>query len=350
MIDCWELEELILPEQVTVIKGVEWYEGGALSIDGCNKLECLVCPGIQLGYVMKKENAALTGFIKYSEMFNNLEVRKSYEEYIIKYKKRMYPIILKYDAVNVLKLYAESGKIKKSNFDEFIDPALEAKATACVAYLLQWKQEEIGDKTENKKTKKAEKKVVKKRDPEEVRLSRLWKYVVEDDNTITIWEYKSDETEIVVPSKIGERQVRRINYRAFEGYRRGNRNKRASLNSEIISIEIEDGIQEIGNMAFSACYKLQRITIPESVVELGENVFKNCKSLKHIKIPSAVKAIRYDAFWECESLLDVYITSKETIIEEYAFVCCPDNMTLHAPKGSCAETYAKEHNIPFVAE
>lgn len=85
-------------------------------------------------------------------------------------------------------------------------------------------------------------------------------------------------------------------------------------------------------------------------MELGENVFKNCKSLKYIKIPSAVKAIRYDAFCECESLLDVYITSKETIIEEYAFVCCPDNMTLHAPKGSCAETYAKEHNIPFVAE
>lgn len=327
VIDCWELEELILPEQVTVIKGVEWYEGGALSIDGCNKLECLVCPGIQLGYVMKKENAALTGFIKYSEMFNNLEVRKSYEEYIIKYKKRMYPIILKYDAVNVLKLYAESGKIKKSNFDEFIDPALEAKATACVAYLLQWKQEEIGDKTENKKTKKAEKKVVKKRDPEEVRLSRLWKYRVEDDNTITICEYKSEETEIVVPSKIGELPVRRIESHTFRGYQRGNRNKRASLNSELKSIEIENGIQEIGHGAFSNCHKLKMITIPESVVELGVRIFE-----------------------KCESLLEVHIASKDVIIEDDAFSGCSRKLTLYARSGSYAESYAKEHNIPFVAE
>ena len=32
-----------------------------------------------------------------------------------------------------------------------------------------------------------------------------------------------------------------------------------------------------------------------------------------------------------------------------AFEGCP-NLTIHAPAGSYAKTYAKEHNIPFVAE
>jgi hypothetical protein len=36
-------------------------------------------------------------------------------------------------------------------------------------------------------------------------------------------------------------------------------------------------------------------------------------------------------------------------IGDYAFWGC-DNLVIHAPAGSYAEQYAKEHNIPFVAE
>lgn len=36
-------------------------------------------------------------------------------------------------------------------------------------------------------------------------------------------------------------------------------------------------------------------------------------------------------------------------INDYAFEKC-DRLTIHTPVGSCAEQYAKEHDIPFVAE
>jgi hypothetical protein len=47
--------------------------------------------------------------------------------------------------------------------------------------------------------------------------------------------------------------------------------------------------------------------------------------------------------------MNVSIPGSVTYIGALAFNECP-NLTIHAPAGSYAETYAKENNIPFVAE
>ena len=47
---------------------------------------------------------------------------------------------------------------------------------------------------------------------------------------------------------------------------------------------------------------------------------------------------------------DVVIPESVTVIGEKAFSFCANNLTIHAPAGSYAEQYAKEHNIPFVSE
>ena len=54
--------------------------------------------------------------------------------------------------------------------------------------------------------------------------------------------------------------------------------------------------------------------------------FYDCKKLKKISIPASVSQIGARAFDGCEKL------------------------TVYAPVGSYAEQYAKENNIPFVAE
>ena len=46
---------------------------------------------------------------------------------------------------------------------------------------------------------------------------------------------------------------------------------------------------------------------------------------------------------------EVAIPAGVTRIEDGAFDDCP-NLTIHAPAGSYAETYAKENNIRFEAE
>lgn len=44
---------------------------------------------------------------------------------------------------------------------------------------------------------------------------------------------------------------------------------------ELNSIELPDGLNEIGSRAFSHCEKLTSITIPESVTKVGTEVFYN---------------------------------------------------------------------------
>ena len=58
---------------------------------------------------------------------------------------------------------------------------------------------------------------------------------------------------------------------------------------------------------------------------IGEGAFDGCTNLREIYIPDSVERIFYDAFWAC------------------------DKLTIHAHKGSCAEEFAKENKIPFVA-
>ena len=69
------------------------------------------------------------------------------------------------------------------------------------------------------------------------------------------------------------------------------------------AVILEDGVVSIGKEAFMYNFRLESIRIPDSVERIGE-----------------------DAFYMCNKL------------------------TIHAPAGSYAEIYAKENNIPFVAE
>lgn len=72
--------------------------------------------------------------------------------------------------------------------------------------------------------------------------------------------------------------------------------------------------------------ELESVIIPEGVISIGELVFSECYNLGYAIIPDSVKSIGRRAFEDCE------------------------NLTIYAPTGSYAEKYAKENNIPFVAE
>jgi hypothetical protein len=62
-----------------------------------------------------------------------------------------------------------------------------------------------------------------------------------------------------------------------------------------------------------------------------------------------VVTIGTSAFERHSEITDITIPASVTTIAWFAFDGCT-NMTIHAPAGSYAETYAKENNIPFVAE
>ena len=79
--------------------------------------------------------------------------------------------------------------------------------------------------------------------------------------------------------------------------------------------------------AFACCRKLAKILIPVQTETIGEEVFQHCQKLKHIHVSQFVEHIGENAF--------------EDIAED---------AIIHVVAGSYAEQYAKDNNIPFVAE
>ena len=97
--------------------------------------------------------------------------------------------------------------------------------------------------------------------------------------------------------------------------------------SEIGSIVLHPEIVQIGSMAFYGCTYLQRVNVPSGKTkEIGMYAFAHCTNLEELHLPANVKKIGAFA---------VDLDSK---------------LTIFAPAGSYAEQYAKENNIPFVAE
>ena len=114
-------------------------------------------------------------------------------------------------------------------------------------------------------------------------------------------------------------------------------------------IEIPNSVTEIEQFAFSGCGNLAKVVLPESITAIGTWTFKRCGSLTSVAIPNSVTEIGDGAFEWCSNLTDITIPNGVTRISKDAFSNC-EKMTIHAPAGSYAETYAKENNIPFVAE
>lgn len=80
--------------------------------------------------------------------------------------------------------------------------------------------------------------------------------------------------------------------------------------SELISINVPDSVNSIGNSAFWGCSSLTRINIPDSVTSIGSNAFWNCSSLTNIDIPNSVTSIGSGAFRGCSKSLESITVNK----------------------------------------
>lgn len=94
--------------------------------------------------------------------------------------------------------------------------------------------------------------------------------------------------------------------------------------SDIKSVIIDDGVEEIGAFAFYLCGSLESVTIPDSVTSIGDYVFDDCENLTSVKIPSSVTSIGVNAF------------NRSYLLEIKGY------------NNSCAQEYAETHFIEFV--
>jgi len=109
---------------------------------------------------------------------------------------------------------------------------------------------------------------------------------------------------------------------------------------------VPDGIETIGDNAFSFCDGLISITLPDSVTSIGDMAFYGCENLSSITLPDSVTSIGNASFMGCRSLTNITLPNSVTNIHDTAFGAC-DNLTITVSRDSYAATYCEEHDLSY---
>ena len=182
----------------------------------------------------------------------------------------------------------------------------------------------------------------------------LFSWYENDDGTLTLSDFNdsSNIVDIIIPSEVNGRTVKRIGGNAFYN----SKIKSVSLDTPEIgnssfsapsleTVVLRDGVVSIGGNAFSGT-NLSSIDIPDSVTFIGSSAFAGCDNLKTIRIPmhtnwemhgsnpfsnSSIETIILeegrteipeDAFSGCSSLKDIELPDSVTSIGNSAFFGC----------------------------
>lgn len=128
----------------------------------------------------------------------------------------------------------------------------------------------------------------------------------------------ADESNAIF-SIIVEDGVETIGENAFSNLRR------------VADVSLSDSVTAIGDNAFRGCYNLTSIDIPDSVTELGDGVLYSCSHLTDAKIGSGITSIGSEAFSGCNALVNLELTKGLRTIESRAFYSCQKLETLILP-------------------
>ncbi len=121
-----------------------------------------------------------------------------------------------------------------------------------------------------------------------------YRYELQDGAAIiTGFNGQPTDTELVIPEKIGTYPVKAIKAGAFRGV------------SNLITIQLPDGLTTIGDNAFSDCTHLFLTSIPETVTAIGKEAFSGCIMLHTFRIPAGVATVGESVFKGCTDLTTV---------------------------------------------
>ena len=125
--------------------------------------------------------------------------------------------------------------------------------------------------------------------------------------TATITQYIGNESNVVIPSTLGGKNVTVIDEEAFGEC------------DSVVSLTIPETVSTINYAAFNHCRSLQTIAIPDTVTSLGNSLFWGCTKLKNVTLPQNLKSIGRAMFKDCSSLTDITLPASLTSIGTEAF-------------------------------
>ena len=317
------------------------------------------------------KKVAIKGFILNRDKFTNSAIAEEYEKYCFRMEKKILADAFSIDSVEMLKFYIDNGKINKKNFDsDYFQPAQNANAIECIAYLLDWKDKNISFEDEMQQLKRELNKDRVKDPFNAADMKKIWLYsILKKDGTIEINEYKGKEENITIPGRIGKKAVTSIADQAFSSVKDRISDERENVLKNLKSVTIPDTVKYIGSFAFECCLSLINVFIGKGVKRIGTKIFCSCYNLTEINvdmnnkkytsidgvlynkdktkllvyppmkkeenfvIPDSVTSIGEYAFEGCEDITNITLSKNVTSIEDGAFKCCEKLTDITLPNG-----------------
>lgn len=157
-----------------------------------------------------------------------------------------------------------------------------------------------------------------------------WEWEVNDDGqTVTITNYKGNDTVVTFPSEINGMKVTEIGksgsiYQSIwdDSICEGSVTVGCAtmhIQNTIEKIIIPDGVLKLNDACFAYANKLIEVELPKSLTSIEIYAFIGCSSLNSINIPNDVESIGMYAFQYCSSLSSINIPDSVTSIDFYAF-------------------------------
>lgn len=102
--------------------------------------------------------------------------------------------------------------------------------------------------------------------------------------------------------------------------------------SDVYTVNIEEGVTNIGNYFFNRCLELYNVIIANTVTSIGSDAFNDCVILRNISLPSNLTRIEQATFASCENLESIFIPQNVTYIGMEAFAYCQSLNNVFIPK------------------
>lgn len=225
------------------------------------------------------------------------EMQKKNDAIVKKMKSKMIDIVINQENVFALRNIAHLA-ITKDNIDSLIELVQRKGNTEITAFMLDWKSKNGCTTTSDKP-----------RTLTQVELKKQWGTKKLPDGTLATIAYKGRDQRVEIPNHLGKQMISVISEFTFDG----------------CSYKGNDVFKKNDPDRVAVIKQIHTVIIPEGVKKIDFYAFRNCDALKLIYMPLSLTKI---------------------VDFQYAFSDCPV-FTIYAPKGSYAEQYAKENDLPF---
>lgn len=99
-------------------------------------------------------------------------------------------------------------------------------------------------------------------------------------------------------------------------------------------VEIPQGVEVIGESAFSKNKKIKSVILSDSVKEIGQYAFNECSNLETVKFSEGLKTIYKGAFRQCKSIKTIKINKDLKLLDEFVFAGCTSIKKVTVAKGN----------------